>query len=123
MRHAETRRASFRAAALKADGFLAATGRHAEWEALKTAMLSVFVMIVAALGGNATDQEFPRELVEFVPYDHNPIFASGGKGQWDESIRERGWILHEDGGYHLWYTGYAGPYSSVSKLGYATSPD
>jgi len=67
--------------------------------------------------------DFPPELVAFTPYDGNPVFAGSGPGQWDERIRERGWILYEDGLYHLWYTGYTGSDADTKKLGYATSPD
>ena len=40
----------------------------------------------------------------------------------DNEIRERGYILKEDGMYHLWYTSYTN-IDSVKWLGYATSPD
>ncbi|MCL4218544.1 MAG: glycosylase [Candidatus Hydrogenedentes bacterium] len=66
---------------------------------------------------------FPAELVEFTPYEGNPVFEGAGPGHWDEHIRERGWILLEDGLYHLWYTGYAGSDDNPKYLGYATSPD
>jgi beta-1,2-mannobiose phosphorylase / 1,2-beta-oligomannan phosphorylase len=69
------------------------------------------------------NQDFPPELVDFMPYEHNPVFEGRGKGFWDETIRERGWILKEDGIYHLWYSGYTFPESNAKKLGYATSPD
>jgi len=68
-------------------------------------------------------QVFPPELVEFVPYEHNPVFEGRGPGYWDEMIRERGWILRENNVYHFWYTGYAPSQSGVMKLGYATSQD
>src|SRR5690606_34106646 len=42
---------------------------------------------------------------------------------WDHQIRERGYILHDDGGYHLWYTGYNNDRGPQKALGYATSPD
>lgn len=72
-----------------------------------------------ALGGSASA---PPELVDFAPYEGNPVFEAAGPGHWDEQIRERGWILKEDDGYHLWYTGYSQA-DGVMKLGYATSPD
>ena len=65
--------------------------------------------------------QFPAELVQFVPYKTNPVFAAA-KGQWDERIRERGWIMIEAGVYKLWYTGYQGK-DGTRLLGYATSPD
>lgn len=66
---------------------------------------------------------FPSELVAFAPFEHNPLFAGSGPGQWDEVIRERGWILKEDNVYHMWYTAYRLPESNAKMLGYATSPD
>jgi sucrose-6-phosphate hydrolase SacC (GH32 family) len=81
-----------------------------------TMMLSVFLAA-------ATGQLFPPELVEFTPFGHNPVFQGAGPGHWDEAIRERGWILREDGLYHLWYTGYRFPESNAKSLGYATSTD
>lgn len=66
---------------------------------------------------------FPRELVSFAPYEGNPVFAGTGKDTWDRKIRERGYILREDGAYHLWYTGYRDGYADEKHLGYATSPD
>jgi sucrose-6-phosphate hydrolase SacC (GH32 family) len=80
-------------------------------------------LVLAALAGGAAAPPFPSELVSFAPYEKNPVFSGSGPGHWDETIRERGWILREDDGYHLWYTGYGLPESNVKKLGYATSPD
>jgi len=68
-------------------------------------------------------EDFPREIVDFTPYQHNPVFAGTGKDTWDRKIRERGYILREDDGYHLWYTGYNPDRSDTKLLGYATSPD
>ena len=68
--------------------------------------------------------EFPPELVDFVPYEGNPVFAGTGKDTWDRRIRERGYILREGGTYHLWYTGYNKNRANGTKyLGYASSPD
>lgn len=76
-----------------------------------------------AATANVTEPSFPVELVEFQPYAGNPLFTGQGPGHWDAMIRERGWILREDDGYHLWYTGYLGARQDVKYLGYATSPD
>lgn len=72
----------------------------------------------------ADDQapKFPAELVHFAPYRGNPVFQSA-TGQWDARIRERGWIMRDDGIYKLWYTGYDGTQEGVRQLGYATSVD
>lgn len=67
---------------------------------------------------------FPDELVHFTPIDKNPLFSGTGTDSWDEKIRERGFILREADGYHLWYTGFReGVEDEVMSLGYATSPD
>ncbi|HNR41758.1 MAG TPA: hypothetical protein PKL65_05970 [Bacteroidales bacterium] len=66
---------------------------------------------------------FPKEMVEFVPYENNPVFTGTGQDTWDRTIRERGFILNENGTYKLWYTGYNGPDTVTKYLGYATSPD
>jgi hypothetical protein len=90
-------------------------------------MISTFCagILLAALGaGNASPTPaFPSELVEFTPYEHNPVFEGSGPGHWDEAIRERGWIMKEDGVYYLWYTGYNPPESNPKRLGLATSAD
>src|SRR5579872_3996354 len=67
--------------------------------------------------------KFPDELVKFVPLKNEPIFTGGGKGKWDERIRERGWIMRDGGIYKMWYTGYTGTPGEILKLGYATSDD
>lgn len=68
-------------------------------------------------------EDFPSELVDFVPYKGNPVFAGTGKDTWDRNIRERGYILREGDTWHLWYTGYNNDRSKTKYLGYATSPD
>jgi len=78
--------------------------------------------------GAAADEEFPAELVDFVPHQDNPVFAGTGKDTWDRTIRERGYLLREGDTYHLWYTGYNHNrsdtrYRHTMSLGYATSPD
>ena len=82
-------------------------------------MLAATVFGYRAVG----ELSVPGELVEFVPYAQNPVFAAADAGHWDDQIRERGWILREDGVYHLWYTGYAGTDRTTKYLGYATSTD
>ncbi len=67
--------------------------------------------------------EFPSELVDFIPYEHNPVFAGTGTDTWDKFIRERGYILKEGDVYRLWYTGYNPDSSDTKFLGYATSAD
>ena len=74
-------------------------------------------------GDDPPAAEFPPELVDFVPYAGNPVFTGTGADTWDRNIRERGFILREDGTYHLWYTGYDERRADAMALGYATSPD
>src|SRR5947209_910375 len=68
-------------------------------------------------------EKFPAELVKFVQGGKEPVFQSAEKGKWDAQIRERGWIIREDGVWKMWYTGYDGTADGLRMLGYATSPD
>jgi predicted GH43/DUF377 family glycosyl hydrolase len=68
-------------------------------------------------------KEFPDEMISFTPYMSNPVFEGTGVETWDRTIRERGFILYEDGIYKLWYTGYKKLDSDSKSLGYATSDD
>lgn len=69
------------------------------------------------------DPDFSTELVRFTPYKNNPVFSGTGADTWDQRIRERGYILHENDTYHLWYTGYRDGKDKTKYLGYATSTD
>lgn len=73
----------------------------------------------------ASAQSPPSALSGFTSVQTDPVFT-GEPGQWDELIRERGWVMHEDGGYRMWYTGYRmtpdGKRGRM-KVGYATSVD
>jgi hypothetical protein len=72
----------------------------------------------------ADENQFPEEMTVFAPYESNPVFTGTGADTWDQSIRERGYILREDDGYHLWYTGFRENVENPTMyLGYATSPD
>ncbi len=86
-------------------------------------LISMGLALLAAAADAGNAPVFPPELVHFTPYAQNPVFEGRGPGFWDEAIRERGWILKEDGEYHLWYTGYQYPESNEKHLGYATSKD
>jgi predicted GH43/DUF377 family glycosyl hydrolase len=93
---------------------------------LRLAAMAALVLAVSATQVRAADpatEEFPQELVSFVPYEGNPVFSGTGRDTWDRKIRERGYILREGGTYHLWYTGYRDGYADEKHLGYATSPD
>jgi predicted GH43/DUF377 family glycosyl hydrolase len=69
------------------------------------------------------DDLFPSQLLRFEPIAKNPVFTAAGPGHWDARIRERGWILKDEAGWHLWYTGYDGTREGLKMLGYASSPD
>ena len=72
---------------------------------------------------SADNADFPAAMVDFVPYQHNPIFSGTDSDTWDQHIRERGYILLEDGIYKMWYSGYKGGDNDPKSLGYATSTD
>jgi predicted GH43/DUF377 family glycosyl hydrolase len=86
----------------------------------------LMVFVAAALVGvpsQGADREFPDELVHFAAYRDNPVFAAAGAQNWDQAIRERGWILKEGNTWRLWYTGYDGTRDGKKMLGLATSSD
>lgn len=68
-------------------------------------------------------REFPSQFVNFNSYKGNPVFSGTGIDTWDKEIRERGFILFENGLYKMWYTGYNPKKSEKKFLGYATSKD
>lgn len=70
-----------------------------------------------------TDPDFPAELVTFTPYAGNLVFTGTNADTWDQKIRERGYILSENGTYYLWYTGFRDGKDKTKYLGYATSKD
>ena len=72
---------------------------------------------------NQQDESFPAAMVKFSPYPENPVFEGTNAGTWDDKIRERGYILFEEGHYKMWYTGLNYKLSDQMFLGYATSAD
>lgn len=66
---------------------------------------------------------YDYQLIDFTPYEENPVFAGTDTNTWDEQIRERGYILREGNTYYMWYTGYQGNDEVAKHLGYATSSD
>ncbi len=78
---------------------------------------------IDGLVGEKDSHQFPSELVDFVAYQDNPVFKGTGTDTWDQMIRERGFILFEDGVYYLWYTGYKGGEETEKHLGLASSTD
>jgi sucrose-6-phosphate hydrolase SacC (GH32 family) len=89
---------------------------------VRSSVGSVLLGLLVAFGSVRAD-EFPRELVAWTPIAENPVFQGAGDNAWDRKIRERGYILIEDGTYHLWYTGYNDDRSPNKFLGHATSSD
>lgn len=94
------------------------TRRNALWMASLALSLAAWLLPAAAPA-----EEFPSQMVDFLPYPANPVFTGTGEDTWDRSIRERGYILRDADGYHLWYTGYNTDRSDTKYLGYATSSD
>lgn len=74
----------------------------------------------------APEPEFPPKLAQALhqmqPLSQTPVF-SGAADRWDAVIRERGWIMFDDGQYKMCYTGYDGQRNSIKRLGMATSTD
>jgi predicted GH43/DUF377 family glycosyl hydrolase len=66
---------------------------------------------------------FPSMFVNFSPIADNPVFQGTNEDTWDKNIRERGYILYENGLYKMWYTGFNYSISNNMYLGYATSKD
>lgn len=81
------------------------------------------LVLLVLLATQAPTEDFPKEIVSWVPEPANPVFQGAGGDAWDRKIRERGWIRVEDGTYHLWYTGYNDERSPNRFLGHATSTD
>ena len=83
-----------------------------------------WLILVPAWLGTTRAADFPADLVHWTASRANPVFTGTGLERgWDRKIRERGWILVEDGVYHLWYTGYNDDRSPNRSLGYALSVD
>ncbi len=70
---------------------------------------------------NLNNEDFANEMVDFMAFKANPVFKGTGTNTWDKQIRERGYIMFEEGIYKMWYTGYNGDDTVTKYLGYATS--
>lgn len=86
-------------------------------------LAALAILPIANLIASQAPPPFPETLVRWTPLRTEPVFKGGGDDAWDRKIRERGWILFEDGRYHLWYTGYNEDRSPNRFLGHATSKD
>ncbi len=84
---------------------------------------ALFFIAVGCQSPKKETAKFPPEMVNFKPYENNPIFSGTQSETWDSKIRERGYILHEDGIFKMWYSGYVGGSNDPKYLGYATSGD
>jgi sucrose-6-phosphate hydrolase SacC (GH32 family) len=95
----------------------------------KTVQLFILLAVVTVLAACSSktntvkSDEFPAELIQFSPIPENPLFSGTGANTWDKEIRERGFILYEEGLYKMWYTGYNPDMAREKFLGYATSTD
>jgi beta-1,2-mannobiose phosphorylase / 1,2-beta-oligomannan phosphorylase len=106
---------------------------HSEIMKLKSPFILLLILILtiscrhkpASSVNNASSDtaSFPDEVTRFKAWKNNPVFKGTGSDTWDHKIRERGYILLEDGIYYLWYTGYRGDENSEKHLGLATSTD
>jgi hypothetical protein len=102
--------------------------RWAQQKAIRDLVERLWNEAVAETGtgephGHAERGGFPRELVDWVPYEGNPLFAGTGRGTWDDRIRERGFILRGGGLWRLLNNCYNVARGASMALGYATSPD
>ena len=84
-------------------------------------LATLSLLLLTALGGAQEAGRFPPALTRFSSIQQTPVFV-GQPGQWDAFIRERGWIVIEDGLWKLYYTGYDSP-DGIRRLVLATSKD
>ena len=71
----------------------------------KTIQIGILLLLIVTVGcqskkksseTNINSEKFPPEMVNFKPYENNPVFSGTGSGTWDNQIRERGYILKEE---------------------------
>ena len=87
------------------------------------ATTAIFLFPVESRCVSACSEELPVESIAFEQVAANPVFVPA-KGKWDSKIRERGWILQDNLGWKLFYTGYDPDQQPPSmSLGLATSSD
>jgi predicted GH43/DUF377 family glycosyl hydrolase len=91
--------------------------------AIRAVVTIINLVGLASTATSSRADDFPREITEWVGIRGNPVFQGSGERDWDRKIRERGWVLVEDGTYHLFYTGYNLDKSQNRSLGHATSKD
>ncbi|MCA9049104.1 MAG: hypothetical protein KDA89_10280, partial [Planctomycetaceae bacterium] len=84
----------------------------------------LWTQVVSQSLGDRLAVRLPDSMSHFQPKpDAAPLFE-GQSGQWDDQIRERGWIMRDGDRWRLWYTGYNAQQSPLTmKLGHAVSAD
>ena len=84
---------------------------------------SCTVLFFAFVQACAFGQALPDAFRAFRDHETSPVFT-GREGRWDAVIRERGWVMKEDGQFRMWFTGYPSATNrSHMNLGYAVSKD
>jgi predicted GH43/DUF377 family glycosyl hydrolase len=86
-------------------------------------LLSIVAMVILFSGINIASDDLHLNMnmrVNFMPYEHNPVFAPGPAGSWDDKLVFMPHVVHKDGLFHLFYNGSNG---SKMAIGYANSPD
>ena len=87
------------------------------------AVVGIFLLIAESGLSLACAEDIPVQSIAFEPVPGNPVFAAS-EAKWDKKIRERGWILKDESGWKLWYTGYdPAQQPPTISLGLATSTD
>ncbi len=89
------------------------------------ACLAVFALagINTILPAGTGDADPPFVTARWNSLRDNPRFT-GRSGEWDDLIRERGWVMKDGDTWKLWYTGYNKAIEPLTmKMGYATSKD
>jgi hypothetical protein len=86
-------------------------------------VVRLLLVLSGSFVGPARADEFPREMVAWEPISEKPVFQGAGGDAWDRKMRERGFVLVDEGTFHLWYTGYNDDRSRLRLLGHATSAD
>ncbi|MFC7522597.1 hypothetical protein ACFQRK_01480 [Parapedobacter sp. GCM10030251] len=91
----------------------------------RMALVAVLCLLAACAtrSGSNGELQFPQQLVAFTAYSDSALFSGTDSSTWDKEIRERGFILYDDGIYKMWYTGYHPDRSAAKFLGYAVSED
>lgn len=82
-------------------------------------------LIAACTGVDADGKQdvFKGEINLSAVSSGSVLFSGTDSATWDAKIRERGFIIYDEGRYKMWYTGYNPDSSALKFLGYATSVD